>query len=395
MKNLKKINSTIFTILFIFILSSQSLAQNVTVYYDSQNNTFDNNQALAAEKYLQIHGRISKEIKLVKVELIKNVKTEKLKHSAIWKRPFGNTSEEFVVNFNRKLQTDDKVDFQIKYYRSSNIQEIKELKENLNLYVANYINQTFTTKKKKLQFNKSDKQIIKELDQIVAQQLKRFENRNNMGFEGFSEIIKSKLSQIRKTNLNDSKFLFSKTEDKTENKTKLKESLINELNELMAIELMAIVNQDLLVLDERNTIEKYPTEQNKKSLTLSAGYGVVYLGQDKNNTVSVGHAPYIGFSIPFSKSKINHKFARNLSFDAGVFILNMKNANGDVLSGPIIKRPVYFGLGYKFFKIIKIQAGYSVLEYQNNNNQFINVQNVVARPYIGLGVQFNLSMDFK
>lgn len=391
-------NKTSFIVLIVIVLfglNENIHAQNATVYFDYQNNTFDSNQPLASEKYLQIHGRINKDVQLVKIELLKNRKMTKVKSSSIWKRPFGNTEEKFILNFNHKLQSDDRVNMYIKYYRATTIQDIEKLKMNLNLYIENYVNQTFTAKKKRLIFTKSDQKIIDELDEIVAIQLKNFENKSNMNFEGFSDIIKSKLSQIRKTNLNDSKFLYKKSEDENENNIKLKDELVKELNQLIYLELASALNTDLLVLEERNVIEQYPTEKNRKSVSLNAGYGVSFLGKTNNNTVDVGHAPYVGVSIPFSKSKINNSFARNLTFDIGVFLLNMKNSNGDVLSGPIIKRPIYFGFGYKFLKVVKVQAGYSVLEYQNNNNQFINIKNVIARPYVGLGVQFNLSMDFK
>lgn len=244
-----------------------------------------------------------------------------------------------------------------------------------------------------MQLGKQSSVIIDEMNSIVENGLSNYDNKQHIKFNGFSDIVLSKLEELDNVKANDATRVFPEM-NKNDAINSYKSKLLSELNELIEIELQQILNSGLFVVADTRYIYNYPTQKTKNILSFHIGYGGVFLGKPQND-IEYGTSPLIGLSVPFGNRNLSKKFWSNLSADFGVMLMNMEAGNGETISGPIIKRLVYAGLGYKFLKFFKIQAGYSLIEYQSaGNNQYFNASKIGARPYVGIGAQFNLWMDF-
>lgn len=375
------------------IINSILFAQPANVLFDYETNSFNQNQPLPAEQFLVFYGEVSPQIQKVEVVVYRNLNKNAVEYKAHWNRSFGNNKTTFNVPFNYKLRGGSQYDIAIKQYRFATDFEKENLKNDLLDLLKAHINQSFTRQKRGFSVKKKSNEILNELNSIVTAGLENYENKENVNFNGFSDILFTKLKQLDDAKLKNAKFYYP-NENKEDAKSNYQRDLVNELNQIMEKELQQIFNTNLLVVADVIFVYDYPTQKTKNILSFHVGYGGVFLGKPEND-FEYGTSPFIGLSVPFGNKQISNKFWTNLSADFGVMLLNMEAGNGETVSGPIVKRPIYAGLGYKFLKFFKIQAGYSLIEYQDGgNNQFFNASKIGARPYVGVGAQFNFWMDF-
>lgn len=382
---------------FLVLLSSLCMnilfAQHATVFYEYQTNSFNQNQALPAEKFMTIQGSTSSKTEMVKIELLNNIEKKDVVYQSYWKRPFKNTEEAFIVPFNYKFRSNAQVTLAIKYFRFATPEEQEVLNKELLGFLNSYIEQAFSVQGKKISLVQQKKVILKELNNIAAGALSQYEHRNFVEFQGFSSIVESKLSEIENLKLKNAKHEFTEV-DKEKGKNMFREKAIKQLQVLIQNEIKQYLNDDLLVLDDLIYVYDYPVEKTKNTIALHGGYSGVFLGKTNGTSLDYDHAPMIGVSIPFGNKNLRKQFWHNLTFDFGVMLTNLEDANGERISGPVVQRPLYGGLGYKFFRFIKVQAGYTLLEYQGTGNSFLSTKDIAARPYVGVGIQINFWADF-
>ncbi len=73
-----------------------------------------------------------------------------------------------------------------------------------------------------------------------------------------------------------------------------------------------------------------------------------------------------------------------------MFINNFKNAADSTITGPLVDRPVFAGLGFRIYDFINFNAGMVATSTTKQNLSTIKTEDIKLRPFIGLNFQFNL-----
>ena len=222
------------------------------------------------------------------------------------------------------------------------------------------------------------------MNTIVEDGLSIYKSRNEIAFDGFSDVVKGKIKQIEDANLSKGKFLFGKK--KRESKAAYANQLLADLKQLIHNETEQFLNSDLLTAKDTKLVDDYPVEKNRGSLSLNVGYGGVHFDGGFNN-LDYGTAPFVGVSLPFGRKAFS-PFWANTSISAGVFVTNFTNVAGEEISGPLVKRPTYVGLGYKMFKFIRLNAGATFTE-RINASSGLELKDINVRPFVGISAEFN------
>jgi hypothetical protein len=183
----------------------------------------------------------------------------------------------------------------------------------------------------------------------------------------FSDIVADKIKQIESLKINT-------TYEEVNSLTSL-----DELKNLLSSEVRAYLPQDIKKIAYQFIIEDYPTQKLPNVLGLNLGYGATFI--DKTN---IGYAPYAGISIPLGNLAFA-PFMSKISVSAGIFVTDITDENNIVFSGPVIKRPIYLGLGYRVYDFIRVNAGAVILE-----DNSMPASDLLIRPYVGLSIDLNL-----
>ena len=140
------------------------------------------------------------------------------------------------------------------------------------------------------------------------------------------------------------------------------------------------LRSNLLMLVDVREIDNYPTQKKPYYLPINIGYAGTYFGGGFND-LDYGTSAFAGISVPLG----------NASISTGVFFSNMTDGNQTEISGPLIGRPTYIGLGYSIFRIMRFNAG-AVLTSSNVNSNF---EDVTVYPFIGFSAEFNIWLGLK
>src|SRR5690606_27132574 len=132
----------------------------------------------------------------------------------------------------------------------------------------------------------------------------------------------------------------------------------------------------------------YPTEKKPFHLPLNVGYSGTYFSGDFNN-LEYDTAPFVGLSFPLGNRKFT-KFLGNASLSTGVLLNNLVNGQNQEISGPLIGRPIYAGLGYTMFRVLRFNAGAVLTSSESNND----TENLSFYPFVGFSLEFNLWLGF-
>ncbi|EPR70816.1 hypothetical protein [Cyclobacterium qasimii] len=136
-------------------------------------------------------------------------------------------------------------------------------------------------------------------------------------------------------------------------------------------------------------IDNYPTDKKPHYLPINIGYAGTYFGGGFND-LEYGTSAFAGISLPLGNKNFT-KFLGNASISTGVFFSNMTDGNQTEISGPLIGRPSYIGLGYSIFRILRFNAG-AVLTSSSVNS---NLENVTLYPFVGFSAEFNIWLGLK
>ena len=363
----------------LFAVSAQ--AQHATVVYNYERNFFNENQPLPAEKPFIVSGGVSEDISMVAFEILKS-KKDKILYETAWKRPEGNQLGAFNLPVNYKLHGKGKYDFRITYYRNLSPAEREYLKVRLFQTLDAYLNSSMEAGKNSIKLTSPIKQILSDLNSIVDDGLSIYKNNTGINFEGFSDVVKGKLEQIQKTKLKQGKLLFG--QGKKESKALYIAQLKKDAAKVVHNEVEQYLNSELMTVSDSKFIDDYEVARGAGGIPLDIGYGAAFFNTEFDN-LDYDAAPFVGVSLPFGKAAFS-KFLGNASLSAGIFINDLENDNGDVVSGPIIGRPIYAALGYRLFKFVRFNVGATLTETEVGSTSEIGV-----KPFVGLAAEINIS----
>ncbi len=383
-------------ILVLLFSSKEVKAQYATAVFEYEKSSFNNSQNLPAEENLMISGAANPETVLVEITILddKSNRREEPKplFVANWVRPPYSSIGTFTVPVNYKLRGSSEYDIQIDYYRRITDMERENLRQDLYNNLFAYSEQSFTVERKRARVIGGTAQLVRNLDEIARKGLSLYRNRSQLQFEGFSDLVVAKIDQINKANLKKGKFIFSR-EKNSDARADYREKLMTELKQLLASELGQVLNVDLLVLQDRKFMDDYPTEKTRTEIPLNVGYGGVHLNGTNTDNSSFGSSPYIGLSLPFGRKGFAREFWSRSSISMGFFLSNFEDDAGEKITGPIVSRPTYIGLGYRVFRFIRFNAGATFLEDPTRGDALFD--QIYMRPFVGFSAEFRFWIDLE
>lgn len=378
-------------------------AQLKTVVFDYENSTFNENQPLPAESFMVFTGSINPEIHIVELDILKG-KSKQNKtpyYSNSWSRSYGNSTNSFKMPVNYKFRAGGSYDLYFSFYRNVSDLERTALQEDMFAALDNYIDQSFSADKKKIDVSDKAKIILSEMDEIVSYGLTHYKTRNGLYFQGFSSIVKGKIEQLGSLKLNDSKFNVFDADSKKERNFNFFDDQVQGLKDIARTEVEQYMNTELFILSDRKEIRDYPVERVGNSFAVNAGYGAVILNDEiadfedgELSNLNYVHGPYVGISVPLANKSFKPGW-NNLSLSAGVILKNLEDDQGNELTGPVINRPFYLGLGYRALNFLKLNLAGAVVERQKLIPATDEIKaTTYIRPFVGVSAEFNISLDF-
>jgi hypothetical protein len=364
-------------------------AQYRPIVFDYEKASFNEGRPLPAETYLTVQGEVIPEIDIVKV-FVYQANSGEVLYQGLWKRSELNSGNTFQIPLSYKLKSGTEYDFRIGYYRATDDSTVQAYKQTLFGYLDAYVDQAVVTEKNKIRLNIPVNKAISDLNTIVRRGIANYDNRSSIEFEGFSDLIGRSLKNIRNKDIKPGNFYSPDSAGSRQGrKYAYADDQITALKDLIHSEVNTIFSTNLSALYDVKQVKGYPTEKLSNVLTLNAGYGAVYLEGDVNN-LSYDHGPYVGVSFPLGNPAFAPKLFSNTTLSAGIFLTNFKNANNQTLTGPVVSRPVYVGLGYSIVDFLRLQAGATVLQNTATAPDGVNLQAVTVRPYVGLALDINV-----
>ncbi len=372
-------------ILLLTLLASPLYAQIRTINLDIVTGKINGGNPIPAEEEFYIRGSVPDNIEMVKLKVYPAKKTEKAGNIYFWKTPFGYKELSYQLLVSDPLRASQEYALEFGFYQKAGKEQIDEVRSLIGQNIKSYLSTVITVRKRKLKFSESNEVILNNLEQIVEQGALYFELPNGEQFSGFSDITRAKLEQGGKLKLGKAKFNLSKVEEDENERAVYAAQYIEELNGIITAEVDQYLSPNMLVLVDEMVFENYKTENTPNSIPINVGYGAISLSKGLPNQEFV-HSPYVGLSFPLG-NRTFARFMHNLSISTGVFLSgNMENAMNEKITGPLVDRPVYVGLGYNFFRIIRLNAGGTFITTERNQGSNMNS----FQPFVGLSAEFNI-----
>ena len=373
---------------FFATLAFTANAQYETLVLDYEKSCFGQNEPLPSNKNFVITGVANANIPYVEVAIYdgKHKEGDEAVYETFWKRDLNSQSPKFTVSINQHLRENKAYDVLIKYYRVATAGEAEALQTNLANTLDAYIEQSYKLSNSNIDFNKSPKKTITDLNEIVITGMSQYRHRTRFSFESFSDVVEMKIEQIEKQSLKSVSNANAANGDDAGTRVIFRNKLLTELKDMIHTEVGQYLNRELYIMIDDKYIEDYPTEELQNSLPVNIGYGGALLSTDFNN-FNYTAAPYLGLSFPFGKEGSQSKFLQRSSLSFGVILdQNLFDQDNVAYRGPIFGVPVYGALGYRAFRFIRVNAGVTVLENVTTSN--INIY-----PFIGISAELNLSLS--
>lgn len=339
-------------------------SQVPTVIFQQETQGFDGGISLPAQKNFIISGNVPELINKVELEIYTNNRLDKLIYSAAWSRNISDKSTTFTIPVNQFLRSNAEYTIVLDFYTKVERQEQVLKVEGLLNILSEYINAQTRINRKSLSFNKPPEALLNDMNAIV---MEAFKNYDLESFT-FSDIITDKIKQIE--------YLKIKTKQEDINTV----TALAELKNLLNSEIIMFLPREFNKLAYQSIFKDYPSQNLPNVLGINLGYGATFF--DKTN---IGYAPYAGFSIPLGNLAFA-PFMSGISFSTGLFLSDIKDENQILYTGPVIKKPVYIGLGYRLYDFVRLNAGAVILENTTQSSS----DNIDIKPYIGISIDLNL-----
>ncbi|REK51809.1 MAG: hypothetical protein DWQ48_00100 [Bacteroidetes bacterium] len=374
------------------VLHLNALGQYETVVFNYDKSYFNEGRLLPAEQKFMVTGEIPRDVQIVELKIFQtdDINSRPV-HSALWKRHPSNTRNTFTIPVNYSLRGNEKYTFLINYYKPASAKAQESLLSQLSETINGYVDQSFIIEKTEMTMRKHPRMMASDLNSIINEGLYFYRNRINFEYHGLSDIVLDKLYQIRTLNLKKARFnVFSKKDSDPENlKLRYAREQLEVLKELIHKEISQYANMNLLVVADSRKVSDYATEKTRNVLSVNLGYAGVYNEGNVDDFSSAGGL-FAGVSLPLGKAAFTSPFWSKTSISVGVFIDNLEFSKNDIATGPIVDRPLYFGLGYKALPFIRLNAGMAVLQSPSAGSSFSDFDKVYLRPFVGLSLEFDL-----
>ncbi|MBN3583083.1 hypothetical protein JYB64_11855 [Algoriphagus aestuarii] len=382
-------NRFVLTILAVFLSTFSLLGQITTVDLDLLQNKINGGKPLPAEQAFYLRGAIPDKIEMVTLKIYPSKKTEKAGYSYFWRSPFGYKDISYQVLVSDPLRSNEDYFLEIGFYQKAGAEQIEEVRALISQNIKTYLSTITSIKRGGIHFSESDIVILNNMKKIVEQGAYYFELPNGEVFPGFSDITQSKLEQREKLKMGKAKYNATGLSENDNARAVYAAQYLEELNAIISSEISQYLSPNMLVRVDEKIFENYPTEKTSNALPINIGYGGISLSEGLPNQEFV-HGPYVGVSFPLG-NRTFARFMNNMSISAGAFISGkMENSLNERISGPVIERPVYVGLGYNFFRVIRLNAGGTFITTEkisgNNVNSF--------QPFVGVSAEFKLWLGF-
>ncbi|PZX51924.1 hypothetical protein [Algoriphagus chordae] len=360
-------------------------AQVTTINLDLITGEINGGMPLPAEEEFYIRGAIPEKIEMVKLIIYPSKRSEKAAYTYFWKAPFGYKDLSYQVLMADPLRSNTDYHMEFGYYQKAGADQIQEVRSLIHQNIKTYLNTVTTIKKGGISFSESDEVLLNNLSRIVDQGAYYFELPNGEHFPGFSDITRAKLEQRSKLKMGKSKFNVVGLSENDNARAAYADEYITDLEAILFSEVDQYLSPNMLVRVDEKIFQNYPTEKLANSLPINVGYGAISLstGLPEQEFVT---SPYAGFSFPLG-NRTFAKFMNNMSISTGFFLSgDIRNQLDEKISGPVLDRPIYVGLGYNFFRFIRLNAGGTFITTEHlsgtNQNSF--------HPFVGISAEFNI-----
>jgi hypothetical protein len=363
-------------------------AQHSTLILDYEKSCFGENEPLPANKNFVITGVSGNNIPYVEVQIFngKHKADEAAIYQNFWKRDLNSQSTKFIIPINQKLRENRDYDILVRYYRTATDAERATLQADITKTIDAYVMQSFKQSLDKINFERSPKKMVADLNKIVTEGTSRYRHRTSFDFGSFSDVALMKMEQLESQSLKNVSEANAADGNDVGTRKIFRDRLLDELKTMLHTEVAQYFNRELYIMVDDKFIASYPTESLESSLPVNIGYGGALLNTDFDAFNYIA-APYLGFSFPFGKEGSNSKFLQRSSLSFGVLLdRNLLDRNNIDYTGPIFNVPVYGALGYRAFRFVRINAGVTVLEN-------VTTSNIAVHPFIGISAELNLSLS--
>ncbi|UZD23005.1 hypothetical protein [Algoriphagus halophytocola] len=360
-------------------------AQTTTINLDLITGKLNGGLPLPAEEEFYIRGPIPENIEIVKLKINQSKKAEKTALTYFWTAPFGYNDLSYQVLVADPLRSNEDYHLEIGYYQKAGADQIQEVRDLIHQNIEAYLSTVTKIKRGGVKFTESDEVLLNNLSQIVTRGAYYFEMPNGEQFPGFSDITRSKLEQRSKLKMGKAKFNVTGLSENDNARAAYAEKYISELENILFAEVDQYLSPNMLVRVHETVFENYPTEKTANSLPINVGYGAISVSKGLPEQEFVA-SPYAGVSFPLG-NRTFARFMNNMSISTGFFLSgDMKNQLDEKISGPVLDRPIYVGLGYNFFRFIRLNAGgtFITTEKLDGSNQ------KGFQPFVGVSAEFNL-----
>lgn len=383
MKNL--ILATLAVIVFI----SPNFAQYTTVTYDFERNWFNEGQPLPAEKAMVFKGIMPEKAERMELNILSGKRGDLLYQASAGIQ----NNKEFSLPVNYKLRAEEKYDFRVDFFTALPTKDRQKTEENLTATLAAYIDVNLTGEKS-VKLLKNSKHILNDMNEMVSNAFKPYRVKTADWQPKLSDIVRLKLEQLEKTDLEKGYVKGDTTTTKKATRENARRLLVSELKAQITREVNQMLETEMLVISESHLVNDYETESKENGLSVNVGYGGVYLS-GKLEDANYGASPYVGLAFPLGNSVLGSKFLSNSSVTLGFFLNNFEDENDNVVTGFLVNRPIYVGLDHKLFKFIHLNAGAAFLEGTETDLTMPDLggdTQVMIRPFVGLSARFNLKI---
>ena len=374
-------------------LSIASLnAQKKSILLEPQTRKINQGEPLPTQSSFDIQVPVGKEIGIVMINVFRGNKTSDIIQKTYWTRPVYFKGDFAELPVDVRLRNNSKYGFDVTLYALLSDSEKSNLREQIHQNISNYINASIESNSKAIDISNNSGKIVRDLNMVVRRSLTYYRNTQQRAFEGFSDIVSLKIKQVANARLSNANYNIIRTPaDSLKTSNELKAIYANQLKtdllQIILNETDNYLNLDFVKLYDSFIIPNRVTERSQTVLPLFVGYGGVYLGGSVNN-LEYDSKPYAGLSFPLGRGTENH-YGRT-SFILGVFLANFKDGSGNTITGPIVDRPVFAGLGFRIYDFINLNAGMVATSMDKQNLSNIKTSDVQLKPFIGLNAQFNL-----
>lgn len=371
-----------------WLLPILAIAQIRSIELDVVKNQINSGLPLPSEETFYISGILPQGVKLVELTIFRSNKDRSTGQTYTWRAPYQFGSNRYEIFVADPLRSNETYTMSFNFYTQAGSEEtdavMKAIQDNLEAHIkANY-----EVGRNNINSLVSNKVLMDQLNQIVRQGLENYGHTLGQDFRGFSDLVAIKVDQTKKFRLRNARFNIINRNEKDNDRAVYANQLINELIDLTKSEVAQYLRSNMLMLVDVRELESYPSEKKPFHLPLNVGYSGTYFGGGFND-LEYDTAPFVGLSLPLG-NPVFEKILGNASFSTGVMLTNMRDGKEREISGPLIGRPMYAGLGYTVFRVLRFNAG-AVLTSSELPDQS---ENLTFYPFVGFSLEFNLWLGF-